>query len=516
MADKKTAPKLFAALDVGSFELCLKIVEIRPTGVRQLEYLRHRLALGSDSYATKKIGLEKTEELFRILQEFKDVMKSYHIREYRAYGTSALRETENTEILLDQIRNRSGIELSILSNSEQRFLDYKAIAAGGELFDEIIAKPTAIADIGGGSIQLSLFDKGRLVSTQSLKLGVLRLHERLQVIQPRSNQVEALLDEMINGQLSVFRRLYMKDKEVKNLIVMDDYLSPRLNAAIKGAGPKHIVSFSVFQGFCTGLLTEGDEELSERIGLPEESVPLLRISAGIMRRVAESFSAEALWAPGTSLCDGIAYEYAEKFLPRSSTRDFEQDILACASAISKRYLGSRRRSEAIEASALAIFDGMQKIHGMGERERLLLRLSAILHDCGKFINMTNVGDCSYSIIMNTEMIGLSHLERETVALVVRFNHEDFEYYDELSTHSDISEEVYLVIAKLTAILRIANALDKSQRQKVRKLKAVLREDTLEITVDAGADLLFEQERFLARVDFFEEVYGVHPRIRREG
>ena len=92
MADKKETPRLFAAMDVGSFELCMKIFEISSGGMREIEYIRQRLALGTDSYVSKKISLPKMEELFRILQEFKDVMRSYHIKEYRAYGTSALRE----------------------------------------------------------------------------------------------------------------------------------------------------------------------------------------------------------------------------------------------------------------------------------------------------------------------------------------------------------------------------------------------------------------------------------------
>ena len=128
--------------------------------------------------------------------------------------------------------------------------------------------------------------------------------------------------------------------------------------------------------------------------------------------------------------------------------------------------------------------------------------------------MTNVGECSYAIIMNTEMIGLSHLEREILASVVKFNHEEFEYYEDLSAHSDINEEAYLTIAKLTAILRIANALDKSHRQKIKDIRVSLKEDKLTIDVDAGADLLFEQERFASRASFFEEVYGLRPVIRR--
>ncbi len=514
MPEKKNAVKLFAALDVGSFELCLKIFEISPKGIRQLDYLRHRLALGTDSYATRKISLGKMEELFRILQEFKDVMKQYRVKDYRAYGTSALRETDNTEILLDQIRNRSGIDLEILSNSEQRFLDYKAIAAIGDQFDAVIAKPTAIVDIGGGSIQLSLFDKGALVITQSLKLGVLRLHERILAMKPRSTQIEAVMDEMIDGQLQVFKKIYLKDREIKNLIIMDDYLSGRFKEAVPGVGEDKTATAGAFLEFADGIMEEGSEELSDRLEISEESVPLLKISTGIMKRVVRSLGVEALWVPGATLCDGIAYEYAEQHHLKAASRDFEADILACAATMSRRYMGSRRRADALETIALAIFDGMSRVHGMGERQRLILRLSAVLHDCGKFINMTNVGECSHAIIMNTEMIGLSHLEREMLAYVVKFNHEPFEYYEDLSAHSDITEESYLIVAKLTAILRVANALDKSHKQKISNIRVSLKEDRLIIDADSGADLLFEQERVANRAAFFEEVYGLSPVIRR--
>ncbi|MBR1471360.1 MAG: exopolyphosphatase [Lachnospiraceae bacterium] len=507
MAEKKKTPQLFAAIDVGSFELCLKIFEISPKGLRQIDHIRHRLALGTDSYTTHKISYEKMEELFRILQEFTGIMKNYRVTHYRAYGTSALRETDNTELLLDQIKNRSGIELSILSNSEQRFLDYKAIASRGEQFDRIIEKSTAIVDIGGGNIQLSLFDKGSLIITQSIKLGVLRLHERIQKIQPRSSQTEALLDEMIGGQLHVFEKIYMKDREIRNLIIMDDYLSGKFRIAIPQADADGVATAEAFLQFADTLVTAGREEVADRLEIAEESVALLKISTGIMKRVVHSFHAESIWAPGASLCDGIAYEYAEHQKWKIAERDFDQDILACARTISKRYQGSRKRSEAIEHIALTLYDGMKKAHGMGERERLLLRLSAILHDCGKFINMTNVGDCSHAIIMNTEIIGLSHAERGMVADIVKYNHNEFAYVDDTAGHS-------LTVAKLTAILRLANALDKSQKQKIKNIEVRLTENRLQVSVDVGLDILFEQERFSRHAAFFEEVYGIRPVIVR--
>ena len=73
------------------------------------------------------------------------------------------------------------------------------------------------------------------------------------------------------------------------------------------------------------------------------------------------------------------------------------------------------------------FDNMKKFHGLGQRERLMLQIAVLLHACGKFISIRNSNECSYNIIMSTEIIGLSHLEREIIANVVRYNIRDFDY-----------------------------------------------------------------------------------------
>ena len=168
--------KTFAAIDVGSYELAMKIVEISAkNGIREIDHIRHRIDLGSDTFAKGKISNERVDELCRVLREYHDIMKSYRVDDYKAYGTSAIREM----IILDQIAQRTGITIEVLSNSEQRFLDYKSIASGGEAFNRIIEKGTAIVDIGGGSIQISLPEYGcdrRIPDTQTdLGAGRLRI-----------------------------------------------------------------------------------------------------------------------------------------------------------------------------------------------------------------------------------------------------------------------------------------------------------------------------------------------------
>ncbi len=168
----------------------------------------------------------------------------------------------------------------------------------------------------------------------------------------------------------------------------------------------------------------------------------------------------------------------------------------------------------MEQIALRIFDSTRRIHGLGRRERLLLQLSTILHDCGKYISLVNLGECSYSIIMATEIIGLSHREREVVANVVKYNHLDFDYYEEMGRYGDLDRESYLVIAKLTAILRLANGLDRSHKQKFKDVRITLKEGRLVITVDTNEDITLEKGLFDARAAFFLEVYNVRPVIKQ--
>lgn len=508
--------RTFAAIDVGSYELAMKIFEFNGKGrMRELDDIRQRIDLGTDTYATGKIRYERVDELCRILREFLRIMEGYKVESYKAYATSAIRETTNTTIVLDQIEQRTGIHIDVLSNSEQRFLDYKSIASKGQQFNEIIEKGTAIVDIGGGSIQISLFDKDALVATQNMKLGVLRLRERLNHLNVKPTMMEAAIDELVNAQLMIFKKLYLKDRLIENIILVDDYLSAWIKKMNGESGKALGIANAVtYHGFMKSLRSRSREEVSKTLGIEEENCSLLFISAVMTKQIVKVMGAEKIWAPGVSLCDGIAYDYAQKNKILVGCHDFEQDIIACAKNISKRYMGSKRRAETLESIAMTLFDSMKKVHGLNKRHRLLLRLAAILHDCGKFISMVNLAECSYQIIMATEIIGLSHVEREIVANTVKFNQSEFKYFPELSSKT-LDRESYLIMAKLTAILRVANGLDRSHKQKFHNIRVSLKESILTITVDTMEDITVEKGLFDRRADFFEEVFSVRPVIKQK-
>ncbi len=168
----------------------------------------------------------------------------------------------------------------------------------------------------------------------------------------------------------------------------------------------------------------------------------------------------------------------------------------------------------MERIALTIFDKMKTYHGLGKRERLLLQIAVLLHDCGKYINMSQSSECSYSIIMATEMIGLSHMEREIVANIVQFNSGRLKPFEELVGNSLLERSEYITIVKLTAILRIANAMDRSHKQKIKNIRIHIKDNhTMQILVDTAEDLTLEQAMFQEKADFFEEVYSVKPILK---
>ena len=408
------------------------------------------------------------------------------------------------------------IKVNVISNSEQRFLDYKSIASKGESFRKIIEGKTAIVDIGGGSIQLSLFDNDTLVSTQNIRLGVLRVQELLNHLNAKSTQIENLIDEMATAQLATYKKLYLKDREIENIIIVDDYISPWAVRRAQGLDKKALIDAEEFDELLGLLRSKSKTEIAKSMDISEEKVPLVFISAMLTKRIAELMEAKYIWAPGVTLCDGIAYDYAEQMKMFRREHDFEKDITACAMNISKRYNGSRKRAETLEKITTTIFDSMKKVHGLGDRERLYLRLATILHDCGKYISLMNIGETSYNIIMATEIIGLSHMEREIVANIVRFNHTPFMYYEQMQYDgTSLDRASYLKVAKLTAILHLANSLDRSHKQKLKGMKAALKENELILTVNTQEDITLEKGFFEASTDFFKEVYSVTPVLKQK-
>ena len=517
------AAQVFAAIDVGSFELEMGIYELSgKNGIRKLDHIRHVIALGRDTYNTGKISYEMTEELCQVLEDFTGIMKTYGAAEYRAYATSALREAKNSQIVLEQIRVRTGLTVRVISNSEQRFLGYKAIAVADEEFDSNIRQGTAILDVGFGSMQISLFDKNLLISTLNLPLGVLRIRGTVSALNTTVDRSKQIIGEMVESEFATYKKMYLKDREIKHLIGVGEnilYLFRYEN----GGQPLRWVTRDQFDRLYDELAQMNEFEIEERFGVSREYAALLLPSAVIYKKFLELTGAEMIWIPGIRLCEGIVAEYAAERKFIKFKHNFNNDIISTSRNMAKRYKCLTAHSGMVEEFVLQMFDAMKRYHGLGARERLLLQIAVILHDCGKFVSVRNANECAYRLIMATEIIGLSHLKREIIANVVRYNIRDFEYdMIQLETEGTLSlgkngkqEDVRLLIAKLTALLRQANSMDRSHCSKLAGCKMAVKENQLVVTTDSSEDISLEAASFEQKASFFEEIFGIRPVLKKK-
>lgn len=160
------------------------------------------------------------EELCETLAQFKEIMESYKVDSYEVSAAAALRDTTNEIFVLDQIYLRTGFRVKVLSNSEHRFISYKAVA-GSPVFEEMIKTSAAVVDVGGASVQITLFRDGKMITTQHMETGIMRLRNLLGDRGYSLKMYENQIEEYVNKN-SRFRAMYM-NAPVDYLILISDY-----------------------------------------------------------------------------------------------------------------------------------------------------------------------------------------------------------------------------------------------------------------------------------------------------
>lgn len=501
----------FAAIYIGSYEVSLKIFELsEKKSIREIDYVRARVELGKDFYQKGYIGYELMEQLGNVLAEYKKIMESYKVDAYEAYAGGVFRRIKNDLFMIDQIYIRTGIRIQVMSNSEHRFIGYKSVAFREE-FDEMIKQGAAVVDVGGDSLQVTLFSNGKVITTQHMVLGAMRLREQISKLGNSVAHYEDQLEELVNKDLEVFKSLYMKNNKIKYVIFMGGYIMELMKKVEKK--DNKVVSSEKFVKAMRKFYKKNIEQIATELNLSNENDPLLVPYIVLYTRITEELNAEEIWAPGVNVSDGMAYDYAERNRIIKPVHNFDEDVISAAKQLSKRYDGFSSHIDALTKMATLVFDAMKKVHGMGQREKLLLQVAAILHDCGKYITLAGAAECAYNIIMSSEIIGLSHLEREIVACIVLYNSHPLEDYEELADRMDRNS--YMTVAKLAAILRMSNAMDRSHKQKFKNVKIAIRSKELVITIESVDDIILEKGLFDAKSEFFERVFGIKPVIKEK-
>ena len=486
------AGHIFGAINLGSSELALKIYEIsKKTGITELTHVRRKFAIGVETYRAGYISYRSMTEICDTLNDFTRIMNEFGVDSSDVCGTSGIREAENMLVLLDQIRIQTGYNARILSNSEARFLYYKALAMNEPNFSALSEEGMLAVDVGAGSMQLSFFKDGLLQVTENLLLGSSRIQELLQVMEDEAYDYNELIDEYIEKDITSFFKLYLDGVKIKHIVAVGGMI-PDAYHYMKDQKVE-------FDGI---IKSKSLNKVKLFTGISPENSKLVLPTVLILRKIAIMADCNKFILSPIDLCDAMAAEFAD--------HDVNLDIISSARNIAAKYHSDIDHVETVERLSLQIFDKIKKLHGLGKRERLLLQLGVLLHNVGSFISDIHSRENAYHILMNTEIIGISDRERRMIANMIRYNEDRFPDY--MALNEDISKDQYITVVKLNAIVKIANVLDKSNRHKIKRIGVSVEGDVLLVTAETMEDITLEKGLFHDKASAFEEIFGIRPKL----
>jgi len=188
------------------------------------------------------------------------------------------------------------------------------------------------------------------------------------------------------------------------------------------------------------------------------------------------------------------------------TEEFERQVLASAEAVGHRFRFDRAHGRQVATLASKLFDALQDEHRLSKRERLLLQVASLLHDIGIYVSLRGHHKHSQYLLAASQISGLSNEETAVVSNIARY-HRGAPPQPSHLQYAVLDRQDRIIVNKLAAILRVANALDAEHLQKVRDLRLVRGEKGWVLELDGTGDITMEQMAATARTDMFVEVFG---------
>jgi len=505
--DKRKKPLVIAGISVGSHALKIKIVDVtEKEEIITLEKVSKKTSLGRDTFSKGIVSYEVVDEVCQVLKGFKRLMTTYNVQTYQALATTGIREAENRDYILDQIKSKTGLNVELINSSLKRFLTYKAVREKLPNHQQRRSEGSMFLDIGSGSIELSIYSNGNLTFSQDLKLGSLRLKELLVSLEDKTLNFPKVLDDYIRSNTDILWKTFDFHEPINHFVLIGDIIKDICSICNSN---DYSIDKTRFLTMYQELLNKPHHKTMYNHNISQEGAYILLPTMMLAKIFLDMTSSSKIYTPLVSLEDGIVANIMDEKLNTHRKQEFLQDTYSLVKTIAEKYRYDEKHAHEVEKKSLILFDALKKLHGLGDQERLLLSLAAVLHDIGKFINMNNHYNHSYNIIIASNIMGISQEQLEIIGNVAK-------YHSSLTpkmAHKNFSQLSFLdrvVVAKLVSIIRIADALDRSHQQKIKDIKIRIQDKKVIIKAIAKGDTLLEEWTFENKSIFFEEVFGIKP------
>ncbi|MCC6575462.1 MAG: Ppx/GppA family phosphatase [Planctomycetes bacterium] len=475
---------IYGVIDVGSNAIKLKIARCEPPN--QIEILcdeREPVRMGSGVFRGKAIHKEVIDAAANALKRFRKLFSSHKVEMFRAVATSAMREAPNRIAVQAELAERSGIELEIISGSEEARL----IQIGTSLDVGHVTGSVLFVDIGGGSCELSVRERGQLKELCSLALGAVRLTENFIHGDPVSGDDHRKLKDFIYSELRqnivpLLNRNYELAVGTAGTInaICESILSRRNQ--YPNSTP-NAVSYSDISQFHRRLRESTQDERMRLPGLSSNRADIIVAGAAVLKYVLKTLRLRSLRPSRRGLRDGVLVDLLSRFAhDRSLQLELHKSRMNSLMQFGDRFGVHREHSDHVTRLALSLFDQLRNVHRLTDGDRALLEAAGLLHEVGRAVNYGSMHKHSYYIIRNAELTGFTQDEIEVIANVARYHrrsepsrrHENFRHLTQAQRHS---------VQWLAALLRVADGLDRHHDARVRGVKTSLRGGVLRLELD---------------------------------
>ena len=436
------------------------------------------MRLGAEVFLSGRLAPASIGQACDALREFRAEMDRAKVDAYRAIATSAVREAKNGATLVERARREANIELETIEGIEEARLIQLAVTRRIPVGDQ----RALLVDVGGGSTELTLVEHGKTAFVMSLPLGTVRMLEGyLKGAKTVDRRRERLLEEAIDRALGeVLPKLGKVDILVGTGGNVDTLfeLCPAKGRAIDVPAMR-----TLFKKMCAMSNSERRDTWQLR---PDRADTILPATA-IFLRLAKKLEQTTILAPGVGLSAGILEELVDKFFHVWDSAGEAERVLEACTRLGRHYHFDEAHARHVCRFATQLFDDLLTVHAFGERDRLLLRAAAVLHDIGDYIHYSGHHKHSYYLIQHADIMGLTPDERAIVANIARYHRKG----PPDTTHPnfrDLTKEARGKVRGLAAILRLADALDREHKQKIESVRAAIDRGASTVTLFLrGAD-----------------------------
>ena len=509
------AGQLMAVVDAGSSAFRLLIVDRHPDGTWDVvDRAVKPVTLGHDVFSSGRIGRATLTRGVQVLSGYRELLAGWNVAPDATlvFGTSALREARNGDTFVDRVALRTGLTIHVIGEVEESELTYLAVrqAMGAESSD-VLRSSALIVEVGGGHTTLILVKRGHISALRTLKLGTVRMGRPLQFASSANIAPREIVQESMGPTLASVQN-DLRLGRVGTFIAIGSDVSFPMPPAGGGSGSISRVSLADFDRFIDEVATKPAADVVRDLQISYSDAELLVPGLLIYRSFLNLTAAKEILVARVSIREGALLRHRAA-RGSAAPREMRAQVTANAISLGKRYRFDERHARRVALLSCRLFDELRAEHGLDDTFRLMLEVSAILHDIGQVIRTSGHHKHGQYIVSNSEIFGLDGRDRAIVANVVRYHRQALPSPSH-SGYMQLTRADRIVVSKLAALLRVADALDRSHQGRVGDLHVSRSEDEITLACDCSASLALEELAMERKADLFREVFGLRVRLER--